>query len=156
MKKRTLFMITLPFLLFVMLACSPDKSTDQDYTEWEEGAKARFGKGNINEIVYSPDGTRLAGAGSIGVWIYDARTGEELNLLTGHTSSVDSVSFSPDGKTIATGSWDDTVRLWDTETGENIRTLTGHTSGVNSVSFSPNGKIIATGSRDGTVRLWGF
>ena len=154
MKKRILFMITLPFLLFVMLACSPDKSTDQNYTRWKEGVKARLGKGDIDAIVYSPDGTRLAGAGSIGVWIYDARTGEELDLLIGHTQRVSDVSFSPDGKTIATGSYDRTVRLWNAETGENTKTLTGHTDSVFSVSFSPDGGTIATGSVDRTVRLW--
>ena len=154
MKKRILFMITLPFLLFVMLACSPDKSPDQNHTRWKEGVKARLGKGDIDAIVYSPDGTRLAGAGSIGVWIYDARTGEELDLLIGHTQRVSDVSFSPDGQTIATGSVDQTVRLWNAETGENIRTLIGHTFSVFSVSFSPGGQTIASVGSTDTVRLW--
>ena len=58
-----------------------------------EGAKARLGKGYTTEIVYSPDSTRLAGANSIGIWIYDAQTGEELDLLVGHTSRVNRVAF---------------------------------------------------------------
>ena len=62
----------------------------------------------------------------------------------------------PDGSTLTTGSWDDTVRLWDAETGEHIRTLTGHTDGVNSVAFSPDGSTLTTGSSDGTVLLWGL
>ena len=128
----------------------------QDYTTLglPEGAKARLGKGKINEIKYSPDGTRLAVASSIGIWIYDAQTGEELELIRGHTSGVNSVSFSPDGSTMASGSEDSDVRLWDANTGGPLHTLTGHTSGVNSVSFSPDGMMIASGSEDRTVRLW--
>ena len=76
-------------------------------------AKMRFGKGKIQEIAYSPDGTKLAVASSIGVWIYDVQTGAELNLFTGHTSYVVCVAFSPDGSRIASGSEDGTVILWE-------------------------------------------
>ena len=79
-----------------------------------EGAKVRFGKDHITgNITYSPDGTRLAMASSIEIWIYDAHTGEELALLTGHVGWVLSVSFSPEGSTLASGSRDGTVLLWE-------------------------------------------
>ena len=74
--------------------------------------------------------------------------------LTGHTEWVNSVSFSPDGNILASGSVDNTIRLWNSNTGRHIRTLTGHTSSVNSVSFSPNGQMLASGSGDNTIRLW--
>ena len=129
----------------------------QDITQWElpEGAKARLGKGLISgEIAYSPDGTRLAVAGGIGIWLYDTATHQEVALLTGHTGGVWSVAFSPDGSTLASGSSDNTVRIWNTQTGAHIRTLTGHAGWVFSVAFSPDGDTLASGSLDGTVRLW--
>ena len=128
----------------------------QDSPQWHlpEGAKARLGKGTIQEIQYSPDGTRLAVAGSIGIWLYDTSTYQEVALLTGHTGWVLSVAFSPDGNTLASGSSDGTVRLWDARTGAHLQTLTGHTNRVESVAFSPDGNTLASGSYDGTVRLW--
>ncbi|KAG2129049.1 WD40-repeat-containing domain protein [Suillus bovinus] len=75
--------------------------------------------------------------------------------MLGHTSVVTSVSFSPDGTRIVTGSWDNTVRLWDTITQKPVGPpLLGHTNYVTSVSFSPDGARIVTASRDNTVRLW--
>ncbi len=141
--KRTALMLT---ILFVLLTVAPNIFAI-DYTQWNlpEVAKARLGKGSINDIKFSVDGTRLAVGSSIGIWIYDVQTGEELNLFTGHTDSVGSVSFSPDGNTIVSGSYDKTIRLWDPNTGRLIRTFTGHTGQVLSVSFSPDGNTIVSG-----------
>jgi WD40 repeat protein len=71
-----------------------------------------------------------------------------------HPSEVNEVSFSPDGKTLASGSEDKTVKLWDVETGKELKTLKGHQDSVNSVSFPPDGKTLASASRDKTVKLW--
>ena len=72
----------------------------------------------------------------------------------GHESDVQSVSFSPDGTQIASGSDDNTIKLWDASTGEALRTLKGHKSAVSSVSFSPDSTQIASGSADGTIKSW--
>ena len=74
-------------------------------------------------------------------------------VFIGHTGLVTSVSFSPDGKYICSGSYDTTVRLWDIETGNIIRTF-NNDGNVRSVSFSPDGKTICLGSLDNTVKLW--
>ena len=64
------------------------------------------------------------------------------------------VASSPDGKRVASGSIDNTVRLWDAGTGASLLTLQGHTESVFAVAFSPDGKRVASGSGDKTVRLW--
>ncbi len=78
----------------------------------------------------------------------------QLVVQTGHATRVNSVTFSPNGKVIASGSDDRTLKLWDAVTGKQLRSLAGHTDGVRSVAFSPDGKVIASGSGDTTIKLW--
>jgi WD40 repeat protein len=104
----------------------------------------------------SPDGTRLAALGPGNTAkVYDlAKDGGELLTLEGHTALVMTVSFSPDGKWLATTSQDKSVKLWDAETGQELHTFTGHTHFTGRVVFNPDGTRLATGSFDRTVKVW--
>ena len=77
-----------------------------------------------------------------------------ITTLAAHTDGIHSVSFSPDGAFLATGSNDGTVTLWDVETRTRIASLEGHADGIYSLSFTPDRALLATGSSDGTVTLW--
>jgi WD40 repeat protein len=77
-----------------------------------------------------------------------------LQTLEGHGSAVNSVNFSHDGSQVASGSWDNTVKIWDASSGACLQTLEGHGGAVNSVAFSHDGSQVASGSDDRTVKIW--
>ncbi|MDE0502864.1 MAG: WD40 repeat domain-containing protein, partial [Candidatus Poribacteria bacterium] len=151
--KTSLFsaLLTMVLALSIWLANTLAQSTSQ----WglPAGAKARIGKGLIYEIQLSPDGTRLAVASSIGIWLYNARTAAAIRLLAGQ--GIRCVSFSPDGSVLASGDETAAVRLWDSMSGELLKTLQGHTHFVSRVGFSPDGMTLASVAHwEGVIRLW--
>jgi WD40 repeat protein len=132
----------------------------------------------VSEIAFSPDGRTLATASpafiedtrdpqvtaqlpqnvTIKLWdLTDKTNPTSIATFTGHTSTVDEMTFSPDGHTLATASWDHTVGLWDLTDRAHpsrIATLTGHSEIVSGVAFSPDRRTLATASNDHTVKLW--
>lgn len=104
-------------------------------------------------MAWSPDGALLAVAGSAGIYVYDAATWEEVRFIESE-AWVNAIAFSPDGRTIAAGQRDDTVRLWEVSTGQALLRFEGHTGQVNSIAFSPDRRLLASGGEDTTIRVW--
>ncbi|MEO6588828.1 MAG: caspase family protein [Pyrinomonadaceae bacterium] len=78
----------------------------------------------------------------------------ELVLQTGHSRSVLSVVFSPDNKSVASGSFDNTIKIWEFGTGRELRALDGHTGAVKTLDYSTDGQLLASGGNDKTIRIW--
>ena len=154
-------------IIIALVCCSPSTAQDHSQIGLPEGVIARLGKGSLGEVHFSPDGSKLAISTAIGIWLHDPHTGKELDLLSrSHITRPYAFAYSPDGKTIASTSWNKpermrgpgilAVEVWDAATGEDKAILIGHTTRVNSIAYSPDGETIATTGwdRDNTVRLW--
>ena len=145
------------FITCLLAAAMLSNSSAQDNTKvgLPEGAIARLGKGGINLMRFSPDGTRLAVGTDVAMWLYDVPDGKETALFTGHTGQVNALAFPADGKTLVSSGFNNPIiQLWDLETGGKLSTLTGHTEHITTLIFSHDGNIFASGSEDGTVLLW--
>jgi hypothetical protein len=123
--------------------------------------------GSVTSVAFSPDGrAALSGSGgwpdyTLKLWdvatgkLWAAVRGREIRRFAGHTFQVDSVAFSPDGRTALSGSDDWTLKLWDVATGKEIHTFAEeHSKPVRSVAFSPAGRSALSGSDDKTLKLW--
>lgn len=135
-----------------------ERSMRLDYKQWHlpEGVKARIGSGTIRTMQYSQDGNLLAVVSDIGVWILDAQTANAKHLLAAHTGVINSISFSPDGSTLAVGTENGTVQLWDISTGEHQKTFTrrDYFFGVDNVFFMPDGSTLAVVYSSALLDLW--
>lgn len=107
-----------------------------------------------NAPYWSANRPIVTGLSTAKLTLWDATTAKRLHDLAGHAAAVSAVSWSRDGKTLASASADTTVRLWDAATGEARQTLKGHTAAVTDVAWAPNGKLLASAGTDKTVRLW--
>ena len=105
----------------------------------------------------SPDGRLIACIQDFprgDIILRDLSSGHEIMTLTGHNRFVRTIAFSPDGKRLASGSDDLTIKLWDITTGQETLTLNGHRNWITCLAFSPDGNRLASSSNDGTLRLW--
>ena len=137
------------------VADAQSEETDKDYSQWElpKEAKARFGKGGINAIQFSPDGTQLAVGTNIGVWLYDMETGEEKSLFAGMCQSV---AFSPDSRFLANGGGvfrGQELQLWEMTAERKVPLIGGPFVG-SALQFSKDSKTLVGLVSTGNKLVW--
>ncbi len=136
----------------------------QDYTKWHlpDGAKMRLGKGEINDIKFSPDGKQLAVGTSIGIWIYDVQSLKEITFMRSERDTINAISFIDDGETLITASELGPTLTWklNTQTPPTkpiIPQILSHSTRLGYAmgpSLSPNGELLANGSMGGSITLY--
>ena len=105
-------------------------------------------------VAFHPDGTMIAVAQEWGARVFDLTRRQERATIKGHKGQVSSLAFSPDGRYLATGSWDGTVRLWDPLTGAERQSYQWPTGKVYAVAYAPDGTRLAAAGSSGTVVVW--
>lgn len=113
----------------------------------------------VRALAFSKDGRLLAAAGGVPgvkgeVLVYDVAAKKLATRIEGHADSIYGLTISPDGKIIATSSYDKLIKLWDSATGKEIRTLKDHIDAVYALEWTPDGKRLVSGAADRTLKIW--
>lgn len=159
---------TSAFIIFTFIFCMVYLSNihADDYNQWKlpEGAKYRFGKGEIRNYAdriqyqFSPDSSQLFLISTIGIWRYDVQTGKELGLISKYQNETDEyITLSPDGTNFADigDRYNrNVIELWNLQADELITTLDNQSARVQSVAYHPNGQTLLSGDSEGVIRLW--
>ncbi len=167
MKKISLLILVLTFLLLSSILAFGQTSED---VMWQEAARNNTKLAVESYLSEYPYGKYAATArlklkvieaeeqkkAQEAQFLTQARESDEKvrKFKTRHTGTVFSVSFSPDGKTLASASHDQRIKLWNVASGKELNTLAGHSSTGSSIAFSPDGKTLVSVSMDETVKLW--
>ncbi len=140
--------------IFVMASLLPRRILPEN-SQWQLpiGENAILRTNGINDVQYSPDGTHLAVATAIGIWLYNLNSDEEPVLLTTDTVNVYNVAFSPDGKMLAGGHGEELVQIWDVNTRVCKKTFIAHHGQNLRVLFSRDGKTLASSGHH-EINLW--
>ena len=137
------------------VADAQSEETDKDYSQWElpKAAKARFGKGGINAMQFSPDGRQLAVGSDVGVWLYDVETGKEKPLFAGMCQSL---AFSPDGRFLANSGGmfrGQELQLWEMAAERRVPLIDNSFAGPE-LQFSEDSKTLVSLGNFGQAILW--
>ncbi len=153
---------------------SPIQITDVSTGQPLQSLKTPYSLG-VNSLAWSPDGKLLASSAwgtkkgfnnadsandfsfedmTFSIKLWNPQTAAEVMTLPGHNNMVMHLAFSPDGRLLASGGYDNIIKIWEVSSGRELHRLSGHTAWISALDFSPDGKFLVSGSDDASSRLW--
>lgn len=136
-------------------AFDPVKDSNKDTQQPDKLKSHEFALKRYEEVIKTSGERLVSGSDDFTLFFWDPEKHKKpLARLTGHQQLVNDVKFSPDGRILASASFDKSIKLWDGKTGKFICTLRGHVQAVYMISFSADSRLMVSGSADSTLKLW--